>query len=78
MIAMEVIVFYGNGCSACHDEMELLKTKNVTFTARNVSTDSAARKELIAMGSKTVPTTLVDGEMVVGFDRDRLRALLGI
>jgi glutaredoxin 3 len=75
---MEVIVFYGNGCSACHDEMELLKRENVPFTGRNVSTDPAARKELVAMGSKTVPTTLVDGEMVIGFDPDRLRALLGI
>lgn len=75
---MEVIVFYGNGCSACHAQMDLLKKQNVAFTARNVSTDPAARKELIALGSRTVPTTLVDGELVVGFDLDRLRAVLGL
>jgi len=75
---MEVIVFYGNGCSACHEEMQLLKRANVPFTARNVSTDLAARKELVAMGSKMVPTTLVDGKMVIGFDLDRLKSLLGV
>ncbi len=75
---MDVIVFYGNGCSACHEEMELLKRSNVPFTARNVSTDRTARDALIALGSRTVPTTLVDGEMIIGFDRERLQQLLGL
>jgi len=72
----EVVVFYGNGCSACHEEMEYLAAENIEFTARNVSTDLEARKQLIGMGSKTVPTTLVGDEMVVGFDRERLISLL--
>jgi len=75
---MEVVVFHGNGCTACHAEMEFLKERSIPFVARNVSTDMVARKELIAMGSKTVPTTLVDGEMIIGFDRERLEQLLRI
>ena len=75
---MEVIVFHGDGCSACHAEMEFLKQQNIPFAARNVSTDLAARKNLIALGSKMVPTTLVDGSMVIGFDLVRLKELLGI
>jgi glutaredoxin 3 len=75
---MEVIVFHGNGCSACHAEMEFLTKENIPFTARNVSTDLAARQELIALGSRTVPTTLIDGRVVVGFDSARLSEALGI
>ena len=71
-----MIVFHGNNCSACHAEMAFLTERNVPFTARNVSTDLEARRELIAMGCKTVPTTLIDGAMVVGFDRARLEELL--
>jgi glutaredoxin len=75
---MDVIVFHGDGCSACHAEMEFLKERSIAFTPRNVSTDLAARAELIALGSRTVPTTLVDGTMVVGFELARLKALLCI
>ena len=75
---MEVIVFHGDGCSACHAQMEFLREQNIAFTARNVSTDLAARNDLIALGSRTVPTTLVDGKTVVGFDLQRLKELLGL
>ncbi|MEO5764006.1 MAG: glutaredoxin family protein [Casimicrobiaceae bacterium] len=74
----KVVVFHGNGCSACHDQMQYLQAQNIEFTSRNVSTDFEARKLLIEMGSKTVPTTLVDDEIVVGFDRERLASLLGV
>ena len=73
---MEIIVFHGNNCSACHAEMEFLEARKIPYTARNVSTDLAAREELIAMGSKTVPTTLVDGKMVIGFDLARIEELI--
>jgi hypothetical protein len=35
-------------------------------------------KELQALGVQATPATLVDGELVVGFDRDRLASLLGL
>jgi glutaredoxin 3 len=51
----------------------------VTFTARNVAEDPAARAELIARtGRMAVPVITVGDEMVVGFDRGRLQRLLGI
>ena len=49
------------------------------FTARNVAEDAAARDELVAKtGRMAVPVILVDDEVIVGFDRGRLKRLLGL
>lgn len=75
---MEIVVFHGDGCPACHEEIEFLTEEGIEFTPLNVSKDVEARKRLIAMGSKTVPTTLIDGEMLVGYDLERLKAMIGL
>ncbi len=45
---------------------------------KNVRGDPAALKELLALGYQSTPVTLIDGEAVVGFDREKLEKLLGI
>jgi glutaredoxin len=51
----------------------------VPFTDLDVSADAEARDELIRRtGQLAVPVIVVDQEVVVGFDRPRLAALLGI
>lgn len=34
--------------------------------------------ELIKLGVRATPVTLIDGEVVVGFDRDRIEQMLGL
>ena len=58
--------------------MEFLSQKGVAFTAKDISTDIDARKELISLGSRATPTIKVDDEVIIGFDRARLSTLLGI
>ena len=51
----------------------------MAFTARNVAEDAGACGELIARtGRMAVPVIAVDDEVVVGFDRGRLKRLLGV
>ena len=38
--------------------------------------DEAALSELGQLGVFTTPVTVIDGEVVIGFDRERLNALL--
>jgi glutaredoxin len=54
-----------------------LREKGVDYVEKNVSTDNQARKELMSMGHMGVPVVLIDGEEGVGFDKDRIDALLG-
>ena len=75
---MNIIVYHGNNCSACHEELEYLKYNDVQFIAKNVHDDAEARKELIALGSKTIPTTVIDNEVIVGFEVERIRDLIGL
>jgi len=50
----------------------------VPFTDKNVREDPAALKELRDLGYQSTPVTLIDGEAVVGFDREKIEKLLGL
>ena len=58
--------------------MEFLSQKGVAYDAKDISTDMEARKELSSLGSRATPTIKVDDEVIIGFDRGKLSALLGI
>ena len=75
---MEIVVYHGNNCNACHEEMEYLKYNNVNFVPKNVHDNAEARKELMALGSKTIPTTVIDGDVIIGFEIDRIKELIGL
>ncbi|HEV2281105.1 MAG TPA: glutaredoxin family protein [bacterium] len=62
----------------CRRAEEFLTQHGVPFQARNVAEDPAAMAELERLGVATTPVIVVDGEVVVGFDRKRLAALLGL
>lgn len=55
---------------------EFLSQNNVDFTDRNIATDETALTELQKTGYMTTPVTIIDGEVVIGFDIAKLRALL--
>jgi hypothetical protein len=43
-----------------------------------VRADRAALKELLDMGYQSTPVTIIDGEAVVGFDQQKIEALLDL
>ena len=51
---------------------ELLSREGYAFEARNVEEDEAAYRDLIALGVRTVPATIIGHEVVKGFDPARL------
>ena len=55
---------------------EFLSREGHTFEAKNVEEDDAAYDELLALGAKAVPTTVINHEVITGFDQGRLRAAL--
>ncbi len=57
---------------------EFLTQHGIAFQARNVAEDPAAMEELERLGVASTPVTVIEGEVVVGFDRKRLAALLGL
>ena len=55
---------------------EFLSQKGIEFTERDVAQDAEALAELEALGVMTTPVTVIDDQVVVGFDRPKLERLL--
>lgn len=55
---------------------EFLSREQHAFTARNVEEDDSAYEDLIALGFRVVPVTIVNGRVIKGFDEPALRAAL--
>ena len=60
----------------CAKVKEFLSQNKIEFVDRNVATDEVALNELEKLGYMTTPVTVIDGQIVVGFDRDKLQKLL--
>jgi glutaredoxin 3 len=60
----------------CGKVKEFLSQNKIDFTDRNIAADETALKELEKLGYMTTPVTVIDGEVVVGFDAAKLRSLL--
>ncbi|MCA9375445.1 MAG: glutaredoxin family protein [Candidatus Doudnabacteria bacterium] len=74
-----VTVYSTPTCPYCHQLKEYLKENNVSFEDKDVATDAAARDEMVQKsGQLGVPVSDIDGEIVVGFDREKVSELLGL
>ena len=43
---------------------------------KNIQEDRTAMEDLLKLGYRATPVTVIDGEVVVGFDRGKLERLL--
>jgi thioredoxin reductase (NADPH) len=74
----EVVLFTQSGCRFCKLEREWLSQHDVSFKERNITDDPNALADLEQIPAFSTPVTLIDGEVVFGFDRRKLSELLGI
>lgn len=59
-------------------EKAWLSKQGIPFTERNITEDETAVSELEELGVFSTPATLIDGELVIGFNRKKLESLLGL
>jgi glutaredoxin len=55
---------------------EFLSREGHTFETKNIEDDDAAYDELMALGARAVPVTVIDKQVIIGYDQARLRAAL--
>lgn len=66
-------------CPWCIRTKQFLKDNNVAFENVDVSTDQAAAEEMIKKtGQMGVPVLDIEGEIIVGFDKEKIKATLGL
>jgi len=75
----KVTIYSTPTCHFCQLSKEFFKAHGVEFTDYDVSTDIAKRREMVERsGQMGVPVIFIGDDMVIGFDQQRLTALLGI
>lgn len=74
---MKRVVLYSQpGCPPCYAAKQFLTARNIPFEYKDVQADPAALRELVRLNSRSTPTIVVDKEVMIGFDPDRLDFLL--
>jgi glutaredoxin 3 len=76
---MAVIVYSTPTCRFCTAVKRYLKDQKVSFRDIDVSRDAGAAAEMVRKtGQKGVPVIDINGRVIVGFDKRRLNAALGV
>jgi len=66
-------------CPFCRKVKEFLKGNNVEFENIDVSSDQEKVKEMVdKSGQMGVPVIDIEGEIIVGFDKDKIAGALGL
>lgn len=74
-----VTIYTTQTCGYCKMAKDFLAEKGVSYTEHNVGADLEKRKEMIERsGQMGVPVIDIDGELIVGFDKNRISELLGL
>lgn len=75
---MKITVYTTVGCAYCKMAKEFFKRNGISYEEKDVS-DDAAREEMIGKSNQLgVPVIDIDGQIVVGFDEEKLSELLKI
>ena len=53
-----------------------LNKQGYSYTEKNISQNDAYATELMSLGYRVTPVTMVDDEVVVGFNTTRLKEIL--
>ncbi len=75
---LRITVYTQPFCGPCSAMAEYLTSKGVPFIKKDVMIDEEAREEMFQLGVRSAPALVVGEEVVIGFDRERIDALLNL
>jgi len=74
-----VIIYTTNNCPYCDMAKRFMKENNVEYKEINVTDDTKAANEMVEKsGQMGVPVLDIDGQIIVGFDKDAIKKALKI
>ena len=74
---MKVTVYSTPTCGYCHQAKQFLSERGVNYTDIDVSRDREAAQQMVNLtGQMGVPVIVIDGEVIVGFNRPRIEQLI--
>lgn len=70
----KIVIYTSNTCTYCELAKEYFEEKNIAFEEKNISKPEF-RKEILALGLRSVPVIFVDDEYMVGFNEGEFEEL---
>jgi len=78
-MAKRVKVYSTSTCPWCIRVKQFLKDNNIAFEDFNVGSDQVKADEMVKVsGQMSVPVLDIEGEIIVGFDKDKIKNSLGL
>jgi len=75
----QITIYSTPTCHFCHMAKDFFKEYNIAFTDYDVLADMQKRQEMVdKSGQLGVPVIIIDGQVTVGFDKDKMSQLLGL
>lgn len=66
-------------CHFCHMAKEFFTENNIAYVEHDVASDLDKRKEMIDVtGQMGVPVIQIGDDIVIGFDEEKVKELLGV
>lgn len=77
--SQSVLMYTTPTCTYCNSLKAYLNEQKVPFTEIDVSKDHQAAEEMVQRsGQQGVPQTVINGQVVIGFDRTKINQLLNL
>lgn len=73
-----VEVYISDNCKQCEQVMEQLDKWNISYSVKNITNAPAVLKEMQAHSVYSTPLVLINGEKVLGFQKNKLQQMLGL
>lgn len=78
-MAKSVKIYSTPTCPWCMRAKQFLKDNNIAYQDLDVSTNQPAAEEMIKKSEQMgVPVLDIEGEIIVGFDKEKIKTALGL
>jgi len=76
---MKVVIYTTKDCPWCKKTKTFFRDNNIKYEEKDVGKDSKAAEEMVRIsGHQGVSVINVNGEIIVGFDEEKLRKVLDL
>ena len=74
-----VTIYTTPTCHFCHMAKDFFKEKNIAYTEHDVASNLEKRKEMMEKsGQLGVPVIFIGDQMIIGFNKPKIAAALGL
>jgi len=78
-MAKNITIYSTPTCHFCHMAKDFFTENNIAFTDYDVQNDLQKRQEMVEKsGGMAVPVFDIDGEVIVGYDKEKIASLVGV